>query len=89
MRSAVGRPLSLERSCDSHTGFGRTPRVPLRAHKQQKPRPRPAGPWLLERYGSPAALRKAGRRKLAAREPVPSPTCGGILRKADETNLPQ
>ncbi|MDX3134563.1 hypothetical protein PV367_33325 [Streptomyces europaeiscabiei] len=26
---------------------------------------------------------------LAAREPVPSPTCGGIFRKADEANLPQ
>jgi hypothetical protein len=26
---------------------------------------------------------------LAARESVPSPTCGNIFRKADESNLPQ
>ncbi|MCX4461650.1 hypothetical protein OOK58_58080 [Streptomyces sp. NBC_01728] len=26
---------------------------------------------------------------LAAREPVPSPTCGDIFRKADDANLPQ
>lgn len=26
---------------------------------------------------------------LAAREPVPTPTCGDIFRKADEANLPQ